>query len=87
MRPGPVVPVPAKEVLAFGAVGAVPSGLGVVDGNDLPYLPEALKKKEPLLWGAGSGVDVWKLFCACITGDLKIIKRLLKKDPSLVRAG
>ena len=24
MRPGPVVPVPAKEVLAFGAVGAVP---------------------------------------------------------------
>src|SRR6188768_1947131 len=46
MRPGPVVPVPAKEVLAFGAVGSVPSGLGVVDGNDLPYLPEALKKKE-----------------------------------------
>jgi ankyrin repeat protein len=48
--------------------------------------PEALKKKEPLLWGAGSGADVWKLLCACITGDLKIIKRLLKKDPSLVRA-
>lgn len=46
MRPGPVVPVPAKEVLAFGAVGSVPAGLGVVDGNDLPYLPEALKKKE-----------------------------------------
>src|SRR6188768_3219279 len=46
MRPGPVVPVPAKEVVAMGAVGSVPSGLGVVDGNDLPYLPEALKKKE-----------------------------------------
>ena len=46
MRPGPVVPVPAREVVAFGAVGAIPSGLGVVDGNDLPYLPEALKKKE-----------------------------------------
>ena len=46
MRPGPVVPVPAKEVLAFGAVGAVPSGLGVVDGNELPYLPDALKKKQ-----------------------------------------
>ena len=46
MRPGPVVPVPAKEVVAFGAVGSVPSGLGVVDGNDLPYLPEALKKKQ-----------------------------------------
>jgi hypothetical protein len=46
MRPGPVVPVPAREVVAFGAVGSVPSGLGVVDGNDLPYLPEALKKKQ-----------------------------------------
>ena len=46
MRPGPVVPVPAKEVLAFGAVGAVPGGLGVVDGNELPYLPDALKKKQ-----------------------------------------
>ena len=46
MRPGPVVPIPAKEVLAFGAVGSVPSGLGVVDGNELPYTPEALKKKQ-----------------------------------------
>src|SRR5678815_756345 len=35
MRPGPVVPVPAKEVVAFGAVGSVPEGLGVVDGNEL----------------------------------------------------
>src|SRR5688572_25486529 len=32
MRPGPIVPVPAKEVLAFGAVGSVPSGMGVVEG-------------------------------------------------------
>ncbi len=46
MRPGPVVPVPAKEVLAFGAVGAVPSGLGVVVGGEIPYLPEARKKKD-----------------------------------------
>jgi hypothetical protein len=46
MRPGPVVPVPAKEVLAFGAVGSVPAGLGVVEGDALPYLPEALKKKQ-----------------------------------------
>lgn len=47
--------------------------------------PEALKKKAPLFWSPGSGVDVWKMFCACIAGDLKTIKRLLKKDPSLVR--
>jgi hypothetical protein len=46
MRPGPIVPVPAKEVLAFGAVGAIPGGLGVVDGDELPYKPEALKKKQ-----------------------------------------
>src|SRR6186997_98372 len=25
MRPGPIVPIPAKEVLALGAVGSVPS--------------------------------------------------------------
>lgn len=46
MRPGPVVPVPAKEVLAFGAVGAVPGGLGVVVGGRIPYLPEALAKRQ-----------------------------------------
>ena len=33
MRPGPVVPVPAKDVLALGAVGSVPAGLGVVEGH------------------------------------------------------
>jgi hypothetical protein len=41
MQPGPVVPVPAREVLALGAVGAVPSGWGVVVGGEIPYLPEA----------------------------------------------
>jgi len=46
MRPGPVVPVPAKEVVALGAVGAVPSGVGIVVGGEVPYLPEARKKKD-----------------------------------------
>ena len=46
MRPGPVVPVPAKEVLALGAVGAVPAGLGVVEGGTIPYTPEALKQRD-----------------------------------------
>ena len=45
MRPGPVIPVPAKEVVALGAVGAVPSGTGIVVGGEIPYLPEALAKK------------------------------------------
>lgn len=47
--------------------------------------PEALKSNKPLPWATGTGLDAWKLFCACITGDLKAVKRLLKKDPSLAR--
>jgi len=48
-RPGPVVPVPAKEVVALGAVGAVPSGMGIVVGGQIPYTPAALvRKKENL---------------------------------------
>ena len=46
MRPGPVVPVPAKEVVALGAVGSVPAGLGVVEGGTIPYTPAALKKRD-----------------------------------------
>src|SRR5215831_18000329 len=48
--------------------------------------PEALKKNEPLVWATGVGTDVWEMFCACITGDLETIKRLVDKDPSLVRS-
>jgi hypothetical protein len=46
MRPGPVTPVPAKEVLALGAVGSVPAGLGVVEGGVIPYTAEAKKKRD-----------------------------------------
>ncbi|MEZ5286758.1 MAG: hypothetical protein R2712_18500 [Vicinamibacterales bacterium] len=46
LRPGPVVPVPAKEVLALGAIGAVPGGVGIVEGDELPYTPEALEKRK-----------------------------------------
>jgi hypothetical protein len=45
-RPGPYGPVPAAPVLALGAVGAVPPGLGVVEGDAIPYKPEALAKKK-----------------------------------------
>jgi ankyrin repeat protein len=47
--------------------------------------PEELKKNEPLTWSPGRGVDVWELFCACITGDVIAVERLLKSDPALVR--
>jgi hypothetical protein len=46
LRPGPYGPVPAAQVLALGAVGAVPPSMGVVEGGEIPYKPEALKKKK-----------------------------------------
>jgi hypothetical protein len=46
LRPGPVVPVPAKEVVALGAVGAVPAGLGIVEGGEIPYTAEAKKIRD-----------------------------------------
>ena len=46
MRQGPIIPVPAKEVVALGAVGAVPAGLGIVDGGQIPYKAEALKQRN-----------------------------------------
>jgi hypothetical protein len=46
LRPGPYGPVPAAPVLALGAVGAVPPGMGIVDGGAIPYKPEALAKKK-----------------------------------------
>src|SRR5215468_12044298 len=46
VRPGPFGPVPAAPVLALGAVGAVPPSLGVVEGGEIPYKPEALAQKK-----------------------------------------
>jgi hypothetical protein len=46
LRPGPVGPIPASPVLALGAVGAVPAGLGVVEGDEIPYQPWAVAKKK-----------------------------------------
>src|SRR6202140_5964372 len=37
LRPGPHGPVPAASVLALGAVGAGPPGMGVVEGGEIPY--------------------------------------------------
>ena len=46
VRPGPYGPVPAAAVLALRAVGAVPPGMGIVEGGPIPYKPEALAKKK-----------------------------------------
>ena len=47
--------------------------------------PEELKKNEPLPWSAGTGIDVWAMFHACMQGDLQEVKRLVERDPALVR--
>ncbi len=36
----------ASQVVALGAAGAVPAGLGVVEGNEIPYLPAAAARKK-----------------------------------------
>jgi hypothetical protein len=46
LRAGPYGQVPAAAVVALGAVGAVPPGVGVVEGDELPYRPEALATKR-----------------------------------------
>jgi hypothetical protein len=46
LRDGPHGPVPAKAVLALGAVGSVPPGMGVVEGGAIPYKPEAAIKRD-----------------------------------------
>jgi hypothetical protein len=44
--PGDFVPVPAPEVVAMGAVGAVPASFGVVEGGAIPYRPEAVARRD-----------------------------------------
>ena len=46
LREGPHGPLPAVKTLYLGAVGAVPPGLGVVKEGKIPYLPEALAKRQ-----------------------------------------
>ena len=46
LRDGPHGPLPSVALLALGAVGAVPAGMGVVDGGTIPYTPEALTLKQ-----------------------------------------
>jgi len=52
LRDGPGGPLPIKELVKIGAVGAVPPSLGVVEGGKIPYTPEALaiKKENQLHW-------------------------------------
>jgi hypothetical protein len=42
----PDVPVLAAPVVALGSAGWIPPGLGVVDGDEIPYLPWAAQRKR-----------------------------------------
>ena len=47
LRPGPYVPVPDAGVVALGAIGAVPAGIGIVQGDGkIPYTAEALALRD-----------------------------------------
>jgi hypothetical protein len=46
LRDGPHGPLPSVQTLALGAVGAVPGGMGIVEGGKIPYKPEALKMRD-----------------------------------------
>jgi hypothetical protein len=47
LRPGPYVPVPDASVVALGAIGAVPAGVGIVEGDGkIPYKPDALAQRD-----------------------------------------
>jgi len=46
LREGPHGPVPAQATLALGAVAAVPAGLSVVVGGQIPYREDALAQKQ-----------------------------------------
>jgi len=48
--------------------------------------PKELTGNRKLFWTSGIGSDLWEMFCACITGDVSTVKRLLDKAPSLARA-
>src|SRR5262245_24330229 len=45
LRAGPYGQLPAAQVVALGAVGAVPPGPGVIEGDAIPYQPWAAARK------------------------------------------
>ena len=46
LRDGPHGPLPDIPMLKLGAVGAVPGGMGIVEGGKIPYKPEAAAKRD-----------------------------------------
>ena len=46
LRDGPHGPLPSVDTLKLGAVGAVPPGLGVVEGGRIPYTEEGRAQQQ-----------------------------------------
>lgn len=64
LRDGPFGPVPAKNVLAMGAVGAVPPGPSVIKGRQtLPYLPGARKRQPKTSPTGRTGIPKRSVIC------------------------
>ncbi|MBS1566784.1 MAG: ankyrin repeat domain-containing protein [Bacteroidetes bacterium] len=47
--------------------------------------PASLKTDEYCIWSGGRGEDVWAMLWAAATGDLDTIRRLVTKEPALIR--
>lgn len=48
--------------------------------------PDSLRTKSPLRWSVGTGTEVWKLLRAAASGNLSVLRKLLGKNPALIRA-
>ena len=77
LRAGPYGPVPAAAVLALGAVGSVPPGMGVVEGGPIPYKPEKLATKRPY-------VVLWVFIVAAFITPPDVFSQVLLAVPMLI---
>jgi ankyrin repeat protein len=48
--------------------------------------PAELTSDQKLMWSQGRGIDVWALIQASASGDLKAVRALIARDPSLARS-
>ena len=70
----------AGQVVTLGAVGAVPAGLGVVEGDEIPYLPAAAaKKKENFENRLTADSQTRRLFTMAVTAVVCPAENLAKR--------
>lgn len=46
--------------------------------------PLELQLDQPLTWSTGTGVQVWRMFCHCLAGDVGNVRTLLDAQPELI---